>query len=391
MTPRSGRWRPRFGALRRRRVPPHLEWMVPSRRTVGGELVAMTAALSARRGDPRASRPHPHQRADQCRLQPTRSTPTDDDGRLSRRADDLQEPLCLYDCDAPCEGATAVIVSRRDAPTACAHPLTVESDGRHVRTATSDQRSDITTMAATVRCLRGGDTIHADSARRRHGRTLRRLLLPDGDIVEAISSPGTATTNTSATVRVSRWTVHSDQHQRSATFSDQAAWHRLPAARACVPRRYRRGRRSATRTTKVVAMGVGGGQGAILWHGDRSLVNDMTLGDVVTDDAVPLPGRAPRAGWADRTVTRAQLRDPCGPGRCRRWQRVRCATPRTASRWLSRNSVEFGEVMAATHPPAASSWRPSTSGCRPVKCCDALQRVSPSIVFCSDEFASVMT
>ena len=26
----------------------------------------------------------------------------------------ISEPLCLYDCDVPCDGATAVIVSRVD-------------------------------------------------------------------------------------------------------------------------------------------------------------------------------------------------------------------------------------------------------------------------------------
>jgi acyl-CoA synthetase (AMP-forming)/AMP-acid ligase II len=54
---------------------------------------------------------------------------------------------------------------------------------------------------------------------------------------------------------------------------------------------------------------------------------------------------------------------------------------------LSRNSVEFGEVMAATHLSgivmATVNFRLS-----PGEKLDVLQRVSPSIVFCSDEFAS---
>ena len=42
----------------------------------------------------------------------------------------ISEPLCLYDCDVPCDGATAVIVSRRDATAGLPrHPLTVESAG----------------------------------------------------------------------------------------------------------------------------------------------------------------------------------------------------------------------------------------------------------------------
>ncbi|MCT7657095.1 thiolase family protein [Mycobacterium deserti] len=62
----------------------------------------------------------------------------------------ISEPLCLYDCDVPCDGATAVIVSRRDAAGGLnRHPLTVESVGPGMfERATWDQRSDITTMAA---------------------------------------------------------------------------------------------------------------------------------------------------------------------------------------------------------------------------------------------------
>jgi len=62
----------------------------------------------------------------------------------------ISEPFCLYDCDVPCDGATAVIVSRREAakdlPRA---PLTVESVGTGMlERATWDQRRDLTTMAA---------------------------------------------------------------------------------------------------------------------------------------------------------------------------------------------------------------------------------------------------
>ncbi|MGZ5393099.1 MAG: thiolase family protein [Mycobacterium sp.] len=62
----------------------------------------------------------------------------------------ISEPLCLFDCDAPCDGATAVIVSRRDAAQGLPrHPLTVESVGPGMfERATWDQRSDLTTMAA---------------------------------------------------------------------------------------------------------------------------------------------------------------------------------------------------------------------------------------------------
>lgn len=62
----------------------------------------------------------------------------------------ISEPLCLYDCDVPCDGASAVIVSRRDATAGLPrHPLTVESVGTGMfERATWDQRFDVTTMAA---------------------------------------------------------------------------------------------------------------------------------------------------------------------------------------------------------------------------------------------------
>jgi acetyl-CoA acetyltransferase len=62
----------------------------------------------------------------------------------------ISEPLCLFDCDVPCDGATAVVVSRRDASAGLPrHPLTVESVGTGMfERATWDQRADVTTMAA---------------------------------------------------------------------------------------------------------------------------------------------------------------------------------------------------------------------------------------------------
>jgi acetyl-CoA acetyltransferase len=62
----------------------------------------------------------------------------------------ISDPLCLYDCDVPCDGATAVIISRREAAAGLPrHPLTVESAGTGMfERATWDQRADLTTMAA---------------------------------------------------------------------------------------------------------------------------------------------------------------------------------------------------------------------------------------------------
>jgi acetyl-CoA acetyltransferase len=62
----------------------------------------------------------------------------------------ISDPFCLYDCDVPCDGATAVVISRREATNGLARkPLTVESVGTGMfERATWDQRKDLTTMAA---------------------------------------------------------------------------------------------------------------------------------------------------------------------------------------------------------------------------------------------------
>jgi len=62
----------------------------------------------------------------------------------------ISDPFCLFDCDIPCDGATAVVISRREAAAGLPkHPLTVESAGTGMfERATWDQRRDLTTMAA---------------------------------------------------------------------------------------------------------------------------------------------------------------------------------------------------------------------------------------------------
>ncbi|MDT5211662.1 MAG: hypothetical protein QOF67_4077 [Mycobacterium sp.] len=114
---------------------------------------------------------------------------------------------------------------------------------------------------------------------------------------------------------------------------------------------------------------------------------EMTLGDVVTDNAVRFPD-VPAYRLGSRMVTHAHLRDRAvrlvsamATAGVRRQDRVAV---------LSRNSVEFGEVMAATHLSgivlATVNFRLSSG-----EMLDVLKRVTPSIVFCSDEFASVLT
>jgi len=61
----------------------------------------------------------------------------------------ISTPFCLYDCDVPCDGATAVIVSRSElAPDMRRDALRVEAVGSALRGRPSwDQFDDLTTMA----------------------------------------------------------------------------------------------------------------------------------------------------------------------------------------------------------------------------------------------------
>jgi acetyl-CoA acetyltransferase len=134
------------------KLPPHLEWVAPFGALSAANWLAMpaqrymhdhgltreqlgTIAINARRN---------------AGLNPEaiyREPMTMDDYLGARM---ISEPLCLYDCDIPCDGATAVIVSRLDAAKRLPrHPLTVESVGPGMfERATWDQRFDLTTMAA---------------------------------------------------------------------------------------------------------------------------------------------------------------------------------------------------------------------------------------------------
>lgn len=110
------------------------------------------------------------------------------------------------------------------------------------------------------------------------------------------------------------------------------------------------------------------------------------MGDIVTDNAQRFPDVvAYRMG--EREVTHAALRD----------RAVRLASAMAASgvkrqdriAVLGRNSVEFGEVFAATHLSgivmATVNFR-LTRG----EVLDVLARVTPSMVFCDDEFAPMI-
>jgi acyl-CoA synthetase (AMP-forming)/AMP-acid ligase II len=115
-------------------------------------------------------------------------------------------------------------------------------------------------------------------------------------------------------------------------------------------------------------------------------VDGMTLGDIVTDNAVRFPDViAYRHGH--HTVTHAQLRDRA----VRLVSAMAAAGVKRQDRIavLSRNSIEFGELNAAAQLSgivmATINFRLSR-----LEMEDALRRVAPSIVFCAEEFIPVI-
>jgi acyl-CoA synthetase (AMP-forming)/AMP-acid ligase II len=114
--------------------------------------------------------------------------------------------------------------------------------------------------------------------------------------------------------------------------------------------------------------------------------SDLTLGDNVTDNAVRF-GEVVAYRHGERTVSHTQLR-------ARAVQLVSAMSSvgvqhqdRVAV--LSRNSIEFGEVIAATQLGgiilATINFRLS-----PPEVADVLRRVEPSVVFVAEEFAPVV-
>ena len=66
----------------------------------------------------------------------------------------VSEPFCLYDCDVPCDGSTAVVVSHRDyAPDAPNGAVHINAMGTAIRGRPSwDQFDDLTTMTMRDSC-----------------------------------------------------------------------------------------------------------------------------------------------------------------------------------------------------------------------------------------------
>ncbi|BCQ07465.1 fatty-acyl-CoA synthase [Mycobacterium heckeshornense] len=109
----------------------------------------------------------------------------------------------------------------------------------------------------------------------------------------------------------------------------------------------------------------------------------MTLGDIVTDNARRFPD-VPAYRQGGRMLTHRDLRERA----LRMVSAMMAIGVRRQDRVaiLGRNSIEFGEVLAATQLSgiilAAINFRLS-----PTEMLDALRRVTPSIMFCDAEFA----
>jgi len=116
-------------------------------------------------------------------------------------------------------------------------------------------------------------------------------------------------------------------------------------------------------------------------------VGALTLGDIVTDNAVRFPDVVAYS-HGHRAVTHAQLRDRA----VRLVSAMAAAGVKRQDRVavLSRNSIEFGELNAATQLSgiimATINFRLSAP-----EVADALRRVEPSIVFCAEEFVPIIT
>ena len=104
--------------------------------------------------------------------------PMDLDDYLDARM--ISTPLCLFDCDAPCDGSTAFVVSHRDYAPDTPHPAChVNAVGTALRGRPSwDQFDDPTSMAARDAAASMWERTELRPSRRRRGPALRRLLHP---------------------------------------------------------------------------------------------------------------------------------------------------------------------------------------------------------------------
>ena len=93
----------------------------------------------------------------------------------------ITTPLRLFDCDVPCDGATAVIVSRRERAVDLAKPpIYIEAMGTAMHDRPSwDQLRDPTRTVGADAAAQMWSRTSLTPGRRRRGRALRRLQLLD--------------------------------------------------------------------------------------------------------------------------------------------------------------------------------------------------------------------
>ena len=100
---------------RRCRVGGFMQWTLPFGAVSAANWLALVAQrrISRVRPHPRAARTDRSQRRRNAGLNPKAiyRDPMSLDDYLAARM--ISTPLCLFDCDAPCDGSTAVIVSHR--------------------------------------------------------------------------------------------------------------------------------------------------------------------------------------------------------------------------------------------------------------------------------------
>ena len=158
------------------------------RRDVGGELAgALRAPAHVRvRHDARAPRHHRHHRAPPRGVQPEGDLPRADDAwTTTSNARMVSDPFGLFDCDAPVDGSTAVIVST--AETAARPAASRRCVSR--RSAPRSTRARRGISGATSRPWRRATPrahmwtrTDLQPSRRRHRAALRRLLVPDAGV-----------------------------------------------------------------------------------------------------------------------------------------------------------------------------------------------------------------
>ena len=122
----------------------------------------------------------------------------------------ISTPFCLYDCDVPCDGATAVIVSRRDraqGPAATRRCASRRSGTRIDGRPSWDQFDDLSTMPNRDAGQAAVGAHRPEALRRADGAALRRVLVAH-DVVargaRACAASARAARSSTAATRIAR-------------------------------------------------------------------------------------------------------------------------------------------------------------------------------------------